>query len=87
MMKKVALPTFATAHLLAGCTAAMDEKNCVPPDIPTAHIAIQGYKAYAESLWYNHYHTDAGESLVLVKLTPKNTHSAIRNDGTVVMSI
>ena len=58
MIKKVALPTFATAHLLAGCTAAMDEKNCVPPDIPTAHIAIQGYKAYAESLWYNHYHTD-----------------------------
>ena len=57
-MKKSILSLFSGIILLAGCTSNLDEKNCLPPDIDKAHTAIQAYKAYAESLWYHHYHKD-----------------------------
>ena len=57
-MKKYLLLSAVSSLLLAGCAAPEDEKICLPPDIGKAHTAIQAYKAYAESLWYNHYHTD-----------------------------
>lgn len=57
-MKKYFFLSAVSALFLAGCAAPEDEKNCLPPDIDKAHTAIQGYKAYAESLWYHHYHTD-----------------------------
>ena len=56
-MKKSLLLVFA-GLFFAGCTSKLDEKICLPPDVDKAHTAIQAYKAYAESLWYQHYHKD-----------------------------
>ena len=56
-MKKSLLLAFA-GLLFAGCTSKLDEKICLPPDVEKARTAMQAYKAYAESLWYQHYHQD-----------------------------
>ena len=60
-MKKSLLLAFA-GLLFAGCTSKLDEKICLPPDVEKAHTAMQAYKAYAESLWYQHYHKDEKKS-------------------------
>ena len=70
-MKKFSLLSLTGLLLLAGCSN-LDEKNCLPPDIEKAHTAIQAYKAYAESLWYHHYHKDE-------KKVPKYTLPAFKS--------